>query len=107
MAQSRNVARLMIFVEHPRHVTSEEAEAWLERELAALDSNGVDSIRLKRVVGASPRLCDTWSWMVQIDCRDLDAAREALGKNGPGMALLADLRLLGMRPSVALVEDGS
>jgi len=100
------VARLMIFVERPRHVTSEEAEAWLERELAALDSNGVDSILLKRVLGTSPRLSDTWSWMVQIDCRDLDAAREAVGK-GPGMALLADLRLLGMRPSVALVEDGS
>jgi hypothetical protein len=96
----------MIFVERPRHVTSEEAEAWLEREVAALDSNGVDSIRLKRVLGASPRLCDTWSWMVQIDCRDLDAAREAIGK-GPAMALLADLRLLGLRPSVALVEDGS
>ena len=100
------MARLMIFVERPRHVTSEEAEAWLERELAALDSNGVDSILLKRVLGTSPRLSDTWSWMVQIDCRDLDAAREAVGK-GPGMALLADLRLLGMRPSVALVEDGS
>ena len=107
MAQSRHVARLMIFVERPRHVTSEEAEAWLEGELAALDTGDVDSIRLKRVVGASPLLADTWSWMVQIDCRDLDAAREALGKDGPGMALLADLRLLGMSPSVALVEDGS
>jgi hypothetical protein len=96
----------MIFVERPRHVTSEEAEAWLEREVAALDGNGVDSVRLKRVLGASPRLCDTWSWMVQIDCCDLDAAREAIGK-GPAMALLADLRLLGLRPSVALVEDGS
>ena len=106
MAQPFHVARLMIFVERPRHVTSEEAEAWLERELTALDSNGVDSIRLKRVVGASPRLCDTWAWMVQIDCYDLDAAREAVG-SGPGMALLADLRLLGLRPSVALVEDGS
>jgi hypothetical protein len=106
MAEPLGVARLMIFVERPRHVTSEEAEAWLERELAALDSNGVDSILLKRVLGASPRLSDTWSWMVQIDCRDLDAAREAVGK-GPGMALLADLRLLGMRPSLALVEDGS
>ena len=106
MAQSRNVARLMIFVERPRHLTSEEAETWLERELAALDGNGVHSIRLKRVVGASPRLCDTWSWMVQIDCRDLNAAREAI-RTGPAMALLADLRLLGLRPSVALVEDGS
>jgi hypothetical protein len=106
MAQSLRVARLMIFVERPRHVTGDETEAWLEGELAALDHSGVDSIRLKRVVCASPRLSNTWSWLVQIDCRDLDAARAALG-NGPGMALLADLRLLGMRPSVALVEDGS
>jgi hypothetical protein len=106
MAQSRHVARLMIFVERPRHVTSEEAEAWLERELTGLDSNGIESIQLKRVVGASPRLCDTWSWMVQIDCRDLDTAREVIG-TGYAMALLADLRLLGLHPSVALVEDGS
>jgi hypothetical protein len=106
MAQPFHVARLMIFVERPRHVTSEEAEAWLERELAGLDSNGVDTVRLKRVVGASPRLSDTWAWMVQIDCRDLDAARQAIG-TGYAMALLADLRLLGLRPSVALVEDGS
>ena len=96
----------MIFVERPRHVTSEEAEAWLERELAALGSKDVDSIRLKRVVGASPRIGDTWSWMVQIDCRDVEAARAAIG-SGPGMELLADLRLLGLRPSVALVEDES
>ena len=96
----------MIFVERPRHVTSAETEGWLEHELIALEGNGVDRILLKRVVGASPRLCDTWSWMVQIDCRDLDAAREVVGK-GAGMALLADLRLLGLRPSVALVEDGS
>jgi hypothetical protein len=106
MAQALPVARLMIFVERPRHVTSEEAEAWLERELAALGSNEVDGIRLKRVVGASPRICDTWSWMVQIDCRDVEAARAAIC-SGPAMALLADLRLLGLRPSVALVEDGS
>jgi hypothetical protein len=96
----------MIFVERPRHVTSAEAEAWLEGELTGLNGNGVDSVRLKRVVGASPRLCDTWAWMVQIDCRDLEAAREAVG-TGYAMALLADLRLLGLRPTVALVEDGS
>jgi hypothetical protein len=96
----------MIFVERPRHVGAEEAEAWLERELATLDGRGVDSIKLKRVLSASLRLSDTWSWMVQIDCRDLDAARDAL-REGPGLMLLGDLRLLGMRPSVALLEDGS
>ena len=96
----------MIFVERPRHVTCEEGEAWLEGEVAALDGTGVDRIQLKRVVGASLRFSDSWSWMVQIDCRDLDAARSAI-RDGPGLSLLADLRLLGMRPSVALIEDDS
>ena len=96
----------MIFVERPRHVTFEEGEAWLEGEVAALDANGVDRIQLKRVVGASLRFSDSWSWMVQIDCRDLDAARNAV-RHGPGLSLLADLRLLGMRPAVALIEDES
>jgi hypothetical protein len=100
------VARLMIFVERPRHVRVDEAEAWLESELAALEGTGVDRIQLKRILGASLRFSDTWSWMVQIDCRDVEAARDTI-RNGPGLLLLADLRLLGMRPSVALVEDGS
>ena len=96
----------MIFVERPRHVTSEEAEAWLERELAALDSNGVDSIRLKRVV----RRVAAALRHVVVDGADRlprPRCRKRGGRSGPGMALLADLRLLGMRPSVALVEDGS
>jgi hypothetical protein len=100
------VARLMIFVERPRHVGSDEAESWLEHELAAFDGNGVARIQLKRLVSGSLRFAETWSWMVQIDCDDVEAARDALG-NGPAMMLLGDLRLLGMRPSVALVEDGS
>jgi hypothetical protein len=94
----------MIFVERPRHVSDDEAEAWLEHELAALGGNGVDRVQLKRLAGASPRMSEPWSWMVEIDCEDLEAAREALG-NGAAMLLLGDLRLLGMRPYVALVED--
>jgi hypothetical protein len=96
----------MIFVERPRHVASDEAEAWLEHELAAFDGNGVDRVQLKRLETGSVRFSETWSWMVQIDCDDVDAAREALG-NGPAMMLLGDLRLLGMRPFVALVGDSS
>jgi hypothetical protein len=100
------VARLLIFVERPRHVGADEAKAWLERELAALGGDGVDRIQLMPVVSASLRFSDTWSWMVQMDCRDLEAARDAIRK-GPALMLLGDLRLLGMRPCVALLEDGS
>jgi hypothetical protein len=96
----------MIFVERPRHVSFDEAEAWLEHELAAFDGNRVDRVQLKRLAGASPCASEPWSWMVQIDCEDLEAAREAL-RTGPAMLLLGDLRLLGMRPSVAVVEEGS
>ena len=42
--------------------------------------------------------------MIEIDCRDAAAARDALS-DGRGLMLLGDLRLLGMRPSLALVED--
>ena len=42
--------------------------------------------------------------MFELECRDADAACEAL-RHGAGLALLGDLRLLGMRPSVALVDD--
>jgi hypothetical protein len=98
------VARLMIFVERPRQVRDDEAEAWLQGELDAFNGHRVERVQLKRLAGASPRLSETWSWMVQIDCQDLDAAREVLS-NGPAMTFLGDLHLLGMRPSVALVEE--
>ena len=94
----------MIFVEHPRHVSSEEAESWLEQELEPLGGNGVYRVRLRRVRSASVSFSETWAWMVELECRDAEAARGAL-REGAGVELLADLRMLGMRPLVALVED--
>jgi len=94
----------MIFVEHPWHVSTEEAEAWLEREVEPLGGNGVDRVRLRRLRSASLRFSETWAWMVELECRDAEAACEAVS-GGAGLTLLGDLRMLGMRPSVALVED--
>jgi hypothetical protein len=94
----------MIFVEHPRHVSTEEAEAWLERELEPLRGDGIDRVRLRRLRNASLRFAQSWAFMVELDCRDAEAAR-AIMQEGAGLTFLADLRLLGMRPSMALVED--
>ena len=98
------VARLMILVQHPQHVSSDEAEAWLQAELQAIGGPGVLRVQLKRLGSPSLRFSETWTWMVEIDCRDVEAARDAVQQGG-GRAFLADLRMLGMRPSVALVED--
>ena len=95
----------MIFVERPRHVSSEEAELWLLAQLDELRCEGSDSVQLRRLASPTLRFSDTWSWMVEFHCRDADAARGVL-HGGAGLALIADLRLLGMRPSIALVEDG-
>jgi hypothetical protein len=94
----------MIFVQRPRHVSAEEAEDWLRGELEPVAGDGVRGIELKRLASPGLRFSDTWSWMLELDCRDAEAARRAV-EEGPGLLLLADLRLLGMRPSVALVED--
>jgi hypothetical protein len=95
----------MIFIEQPRHVSIDEAEAWLERELEPLHGDGIGRVRLRRLREPSIRFAQSWAFMVEIDCRDVSAARE-LVQEGPGLYLLGDLRLLGLRPSLALVEDG-
>ena len=94
----------MIFVQHPRHVSTEEAESWLAKELEALVGNGVERVDLRRLRNASLHSGETWAWMFELECRDVDAACEAF-RHGAGLTLLGDLRLLGMRPSVALVDD--
>jgi hypothetical protein len=98
------VARLMIFVQHPWHVSTEEAEAWLAKELEALVGDGVERADLRRLRNTSLGVGETWAWMFELECRDADAACEAV-RHGAGRTLLGELRLLGMRPSVALVDD--
>ena len=99
------MTRLMIFVQHPRHLSSDEAESWLEKQVDALVGEGLEHVRLERVSDASHGLGDRSGWSFALDCRDADAAREVV-REGAGRALLTDLRLLGMQPSVELVVEG-
>ena len=94
----------MIFIEQPRYVSTDEAEAWLARELEPLRSDGIERVRLRRLRDPSLRFAQSWAFMIEIDCRDAAAARDALSDRA-GLMLLGDLRMLGMRPSLALVED--
>jgi DNA-binding transcriptional LysR family regulator len=98
------VARLMIFVQHPRHVSTEEAESWLAKELELLVVDGVERIDLRRLRNASLGVGEAWAWMLELECRDAEAACAAV-RHGAGLTLLGDLRMLGMHPKVALVDD--
>jgi hypothetical protein len=94
----------MIVVEHARHVSTDEAECWLREQLETIRGEGIERVGLKRLGSPSLRFSEVRSWMIELDCRDAEAASEAV-KAGPGLELLADMRLLGMRPWVATVED--
>ena len=98
------MTRLMIFVQHPRHLSIDEAESWLEKQVDALVAEGLEHVRLERVSDASHGLGHCSGWSFAVDCRDADAAREVV-RGGAGLALLTDLRLLGMQPSVELVVE--
>jgi hypothetical protein len=93
----------MIVVEHPRHVSSDEAECWLREQLETISWDAVERVVLKRLGSPSLRFSEAHAWMIELECRDAVAACEAV--DGPVLELLADMRLLGMRPWVATVED--
>ena len=96
----------MIFVQRAHHVSREETELWLSEQLAALRGDGIERVQLRRLASPALRFGDTWSWLVEVECRDERSARDAVVQ-GAGLMLLSDLRLLGMRPSVALLEEVS
>jgi hypothetical protein len=102
----RSVARLVILWTRPYHLTAEEATTWAQQEvgrLLAVDSVGhAELTRLRSVSLRHPRDFD---WMLEIRVPSGATAHECV--NAAAFAeWLSDLRLLGMRPSVLLADDG-
>jgi hypothetical protein len=98
------MARLMVLVAPPRQLELDEAEDWLRQELAPLISvAGLRSAALSHVASASSRLSQDGGWLVEFEFETAERARGAVREHAWAM-LLGDLRLLGMSPTVALVN---
>jgi hypothetical protein len=100
------VARVVVLWTRPYHLTAEEAATWTRREVGrvlAVDSVGHAELTLLRSVSlCHPRDFD---WMLEIHLTSGATADECV--NAAAFAeWLSDLRLLGMRPSVLLADDG-
>ena len=94
----------MLFVSPPRRISVEEAEEWLRRELGSVTSAaGVRSAGLSRLASASVSWSQDWGWLVEFEFETADRARGAVGGKAWSV-LLGDLRLLGMSPTVVLVD---
>jgi hypothetical protein len=101
------VARLIVFVNSPYHLSPAEAEDWLRGEAAALTAvDGVERGVLSRLTSPSDRSTVHWGWMIELDCEDPDGPDRAV-RDRAWKLVLGDLRLLGMQPSVALVAGSA
>jgi hypothetical protein len=90
---------------HPHHLSPSEAQSWLRTEIEALHAlPGVQHVVLTPVAG-SPRCPRPWAWVCELHLAA--GADGATCVEHPVCAeWLMDLRLLGMRPAVAVLGPG-
>jgi hypothetical protein len=98
------VARLIVLVHPPRPVELDDAEAWLRQQLASvIGAPRVRSAALSRLTSAALPWSRDWGWLIELEFETAELARQAV-RESSWTLLLGDLRLLGMYPTVALVD---
>jgi hypothetical protein len=97
------VPRLLVVWTRPNHLTAEEADSWVRRELrAVVAEEAVRSAKLSRLEQASPRHGGDWRWLLELEISG--SVRDCV-ERGPCAEWLGDLRLLGMKVEVAVAAD--
>jgi hypothetical protein len=98
------VARLLVLCRHPYHLRREEEQAWLRHEIEqVVRHDDMGGATLTRLGDPSPQFSRSFDWLVELSL-DEELYTAALGRGGACAELLADLRLLGMAPAVALAD---
>jgi hypothetical protein len=102
-AEHRAIARLMLFARRPYHLSEQEADRWMRTQAAGLvQSAAVGRVQVSRLRHPGARASD-WDWLIEMHFDDAaDASRAA--REQACRDLVADLRLLGMRPSLVLAD---
>ncbi len=100
------VVRLLIFWTRPQHLSAAEADAWARRELSPIAQlAAVERADLISLHPTSERLDCRHDWL--LDVRLAAGAQPADCVESPPCAdWIADMRLLGMSPSVVVAGGG-
>jgi hypothetical protein len=98
------VTRLLLFVERPQLLSDGDATRWLLDQIAPLRAiDAVRRVEVTRLQAPALRGGSDWQWLIEMHCdRAEDAARAA--RDEACRDLVADLRLLGMHPSLVLAD---
>jgi hypothetical protein len=99
------VTRLLIFWTQPRHLSTDEADAWVRSELQKVtELDGIERAELTRLRSGSERFGAPHDWMLELHLVPGSAPADCVEAR-PCAEWLGDLRLLGMSPAV-VVADG-
>ena len=98
------MARLLLFVQRPSVLSDGEATRWMLEQAAPLARiDAVRRVEVTRLQAPALRGGRDWQWLIEMHCeRAEDAARAA--RDEACRDLVADLRLLGMQPSLILAD---
>lgn len=98
------VARLMLFVRRPYVLSYEQAVRWMREQAALLAViPAVDRVEVTRLQSPALHGGADWSWLIEMHCRrGEDAGRAA--RDDACRELVADLRLLGMHPTLVVAH---
>jgi hypothetical protein len=99
------MARLLLFVQRPSVLSDRDATRWMLEQAAPLARiEAVGRVEITRLQAPALRGGRDWQWLIEMHCeRAEDAARAA--RDGACRDLVADLRLLGMQPSLILADS--
>ena len=99
------VSRVVITGVRPQHLSRAEARVWMHSELAKFAAlPGVESVFLS-CAQASDRHPRQWAWLCELQLAE-GVDGHACADHPLCTEWLMDLRLLGMRPALAVLDDG-
>lgn len=99
------VSRLLVVWTRPRHLSTAEADDWVEPAIARLTGlDGLARAELTVLESAAVRYWREWDWLLELRLAPGVDRQEWL-TNDAWIDWIADLRLLGMRPQVMVADD--
>lgn len=100
------VTRLLVLCGRPLHLAADDADRWLESEVRDLVADDlVARIDFISLSSASLAWGRQWDYLLEIHLRE-GSDPNALVRSAACSGLLGDMRLLGMRPTVLVADDG-
>jgi hypothetical protein len=99
------MTRVLLLCCRPPQLSADEAERWLRSQMKELvETRRVACISLTSLESATLAWRRHWDYLIEIEPRALFEP-QALLEAPACVALLADLRLLGLQPTVAVARD--